>query len=167
MCSYPHTTTSPTHVPQPRWFAHTKQPATYFCLRNHPPPPLLSCAGRVVQVCVVQAWRAGNGVRVWSIQLHAEHVPELRAYRTIGVSVHPHMCYHGQVVFNLLKSFNNSDKNKSLAELGCGPGREPASFTRMDSDDWKMQRRNPSRTGKPMDCILVRSEFIVWKGEDD
>lgn len=67
------------------------------------------------------------------------------------------------LLINLLKSFNNSDKNKSLAELGWGPGRELESLTRMDSDDWKMQRRNPSRKGKPMDWILVRNEFIVWE----
>lgn len=62
---------------------------------------------------------------------------------------------------NLLRSLSSSERNKSLAEAGCGSGRLPASLTRIDSEDWKIHNRNPSTKVRPIDLTRVHSACSI------
>lgn len=64
---------------------------------------------------------------------------------------------------DLLRSLRNSERSKSLAELGWGSGRLLESLTRMDSEDWKMQRRKPRTNVKPIDFIQRCSACSIFR----
>jgi hypothetical protein len=63
---------------------------------------------------------------------------------------------------DLLRSLRNSERSKSLAELGWGSGRLFDSLTRMDSEDWKMQRRKPRTNVNPIDLIQRCSACSIF-----
>jgi len=67
----------------------------------------------------------------------------------------------------LLRSLRHSERNKSLAEEGWGVGLLLESLTRMDSEDWKMQRKKPRTNVRPIDFIQLWSACSIMFDMDE
>lgn len=115
----------------------------------------------------------------WKKIYHLLHVtpslpPHTHDQRKNQLDIHMNANEGKKVEKDLLRSLRNSERSKSLAELGWGSGRLLESLTRMDSEDWKMQRRKPRTNVNPIDLIqrciacsifflrVVVIEWLVW-----